>query len=65
MSTPTVLADTLAIARELHLKVALLPIWYDVDTVAELTRLHQELRTLDETVAQHTRKFLAELIFEP
>ncbi|MDQ3249590.1 MAG: TIGR04282 family arsenosugar biosynthesis glycosyltransferase, partial [Chloroflexota bacterium] len=43
MSTPTVLRDTLIIAEELRLRVALLPTWYDVDTTAELQRLRREL----------------------
>ncbi len=61
MSTPTVLRDTLAIAAELGLQVALLPPWYDVDTVAELTRLRAELRSAPPGVAVHTRAFLATL----
>lgn len=63
MSIPTVLADTLAIARELDLNVALLPTWYDVDTVVELTRLRQELGALEATVAKYTRTFLAQMNF--
>ena len=59
MSTPTVLADSLAIADSLGLKVALLPIWYDVDTGAELERLQTELLHLPEDVAHHTRRWLA------
>ena len=63
MSTPTVLRDTLAIAEELGLRVALLPTWYDVDTAAELQRLHQELQnasTADSLLspARYTRAFL-------
>lgn len=60
MSTPTVLDDSLAIARSLGLKVALLPVWYDVDTGAELERLQAELTRLPETAAPHTRRWLAE-----
>jgi len=61
MSTPSVLADTLAIAAELSLDVALLPPWYDVDTLAELDRLRAELRTqpIGSTKAAATRQFLA------
>jgi glycosyltransferase A (GT-A) superfamily protein (DUF2064 family) len=44
MSTPTVLQDTLAIAKQLGLKVALLPTWYDVDSEAELARLRSDLQ---------------------
>ncbi|MCE7986464.1 MAG: glycosyltransferase [Caldilinea sp. CFX5] len=62
MSTPTVLRDTLAIAEELGLRVALLPTWYDVDTAAELQRLRQELATMPAaspaSPASHTRAFL-------
>ncbi|GIV80141.1 MAG: hypothetical protein KatS3mg050_4535 [Litorilinea sp.] len=59
MSTDHVLQDTLAIARELGLAVALLPTWYDVDTAAELERLEQELATLPATVAPATRGWFA------
>ena len=59
MSTPRVLADSLAIAQELGLRVALLPTWYDVDTAAELERLRQELRHLPPAVAAHTRGWFA------
>lgn len=63
MSTSTVLRDTLRIAEELCLQVALLPTWYDVDTAAELQRLHQELQAEATAAslsspAQHTRAFL-------
>jgi uncharacterized protein len=58
MSTATVLNDTLALAEELKLRVALLPIWYDVDTFAELTHLTQELSLLSNGCGHHTRTFL-------
>jgi rSAM/selenodomain-associated transferase 1 len=61
MSTPHVLHDTLAIANELRLRVALLPTWYDVDTANELQRLRQELQNDAATgasSAKHTRAFL-------
>ena len=38
MSTANVLRDTLDIARQEKLHVALLPTWYDVDTIADLER---------------------------
>jgi uncharacterized protein len=60
MSTPHVVRDTLALAEQLDLNVALLPTWYDVDTVAELDRLRSELRNAPAHVAHHTRAFLAE-----
>lgn len=58
MSTANVLADTLALADELKLRVALLPTWYDVDTIAELTRLRQELSQTSDGSGRHTRAFL-------
>ena len=58
MSTPTVTADTLAIAEEEGLSVSLLPTWYDVDNAATLIRLMNELESLDSQMAIHTRKFL-------
>ncbi len=64
MSTPNVLRDTLAIASELGLRVALLPTWYDVDTVAELARLCDDLRDQPPEIAAHTRRFLAEGVQE-
>ena len=42
-STSTVLAETLARARERSLEVHLLPEWYDVDDLASLRRLREEL----------------------
>ncbi len=59
MSTPYVVRDTLALAGQLGLKVALLPTWYDVDTVAELDRLRAELHDAPPHVARHTRAFLS------
>lgn len=59
MSTPNVLRDTLAIAKQEHLRVALLPSWYDVDTRDELERLQNELRACTNGTARHTRAFLA------
>jgi hypothetical protein len=61
MSTPTVLADTLAIAAREGVRVALLPPWYDVDTGDELAHLAHELRTAPEATAPHTRRRLAAL----
>lgn len=57
MSTPNVLRDTLDLAREAGLRVALLPAWYDVDTLAELQRLRDELRASADGLARHTRAF--------
>lgn len=60
MSTPHVVRDTLALAEQLGLQVALLPSWYDVDTVAELERLRAELRDLPPAQARWTRSFFSE-----
>jgi uncharacterized protein len=65
MSTPTVLADTLALACALGLRVELLPTWYDVDTVAELRRLAAALRAAPPDVAARTRAFLSACRLEP
>jgi uncharacterized protein len=61
MSTPNVLRDTLAIAAELKLRTGLLPVWYDVDTVAELERLGEELARDRAGVAPHTRGYLSSI----
>ena len=58
MSTPTVLADTLALAAEEGLRVELLPAWYDVDEAADLVRLAGELAAAPPEVAPRTRAFL-------
>ena len=53
MSTPTVLADTLALAAEEGLRVELLPAWYDVDEAADLARLTCELADAPGSGAAH------------
>jgi hypothetical protein len=58
MSTPNVLRDTLSRAEQAGLRVSLLPMWYDVDTVQELHRLRDELRAEADGLAPHTREFL-------
>jgi hypothetical protein len=58
MSTPDVMRDTLAIADRDKLNVALLPMWYDVDTAQELERLKAELRRSRNGLAPATRAFL-------
>jgi len=62
-STERVLEQTKQRARELNLQVSLLPIGYDVDDAATLSRLCDELLSdnSDCAVAPNTRKFLAEL----
>jgi hypothetical protein len=42
-STEHVAAQTLARAREIGLEVHSLPVWYDVDDIDDLRRLHAEL----------------------
>jgi uncharacterized protein len=59
MSTPTVLVDTIRVAKRANLGVSLLPTWYDVDTAAELEQLHIELQSLPPKRAAHTRQVLA------
>lgn len=59
MSTPTVTADTLALAEEEGLQVELLPTWYDVDDADALARLTTELIQIPLDVASHTRAFFA------
>jgi rSAM/selenodomain-associated transferase 1 len=58
MSTPTVLQETLALARAEGLRAECLPTWYDVDTVHDLKRLTGELANLPAEVAMATRGFL-------
>jgi rSAM/selenodomain-associated transferase 1 len=60
-STPRVLAQTLARARQLRLRVQRLPAWYDVDAPADLERLQRELHHAPATTAPHTRAALARL----
>lgn len=55
-STPEVLATTQArLAGRSH---ALLPSWYDVDSIEDLERLRQELATLPPSMAPATRRVL-------
>lgn len=60
MSTPYVLNETLAIAVEEGLRIALLPAWYDVDDTVSLSQLIDELKTDPNVRAKHTRAFLLE-----
>jgi uncharacterized protein len=61
MSTPNVVRDTLALAAAENLRLAQLPPWYDVDTLAELERLRAELNVLPPKRAAHTRRVLNSL----
>ena len=58
-STAQVTAQTLARAEALGLRVALLPVWYDVDTPADLDKLHAELAALPPEALPFTRGFFA------
>jgi uncharacterized protein len=60
-STDVVFAETMERARERGLRVLVLREWYDVDTVAELDRLREELATAPPDVAPATRRLLVEL----
>jgi rSAM/selenodomain-associated transferase 1 len=59
MSTATVLAETLALAKQEGLRTVCLPSWYDVDTYEDLARLTKDLSSLPRSRAPHTRAFLA------
>lgn len=61
MSTPNVMADTLALAAKEELMVKRLPAWYDVDDAISLDRLAAELAAAPVDIARHTRRFLAAL----
>lgn len=57
-STPAVLLETVRRARDLGLDVAWLPLWFDVDTGSDLTRLRASLGATGAASARHTRLFL-------
>ena len=59
MSTPHVLADTLALAEATGLTVSLLPTWYDVDTITDLRQLDSEITANHNGIAAATRRWLA------
>jgi len=60
-STADVLGVTLARAKDLGLRVRLLPSWFDVDTEADLRRLRRELATTSSGPAR-TAAFVRELV---
>jgi rSAM/selenodomain-associated transferase 1 len=64
-STEQVTTQTVARAEAMGLSVALLPPWYDVDTVADLDRLWAELATLPAEALPHTRRFFAHRVQKP
>ena len=57
-STDAVLARTLAHAKELRLRVHVLPPWFDVDTEADLERLHHEMTASGESGSTRSRAFV-------
>jgi rSAM/selenodomain-associated transferase 1 len=64
-STSLVFAQTAERAREIGLEPVVLPVWYDVDDIASLRRLHLELQRETATraicPASHTSGFLRSL----
>jgi uncharacterized protein len=56
-STPWILAETVGRARQLGLRVASLPPWFDVDTALDLERLESSLRSAPGPAPRHTRGF--------
>jgi hypothetical protein len=56
MSTPQVLQDTLEQATLLKLAVQMLPMWYDVDTPADLIRLAHDLQGAASPTADYLRQ---------
>ena len=58
-SSERVTAQTLARAGAMGLRVAVLPPWYDVDTVHDLGRLQADLASLPVGALPHTRRFFA------
>jgi len=61
MSTPHVLADTLALAQSTGLMASLLPTWYDIDTIADLRQLDDEITQLNKNgSALATRRWLSQ-----
>lgn len=64
MSTPTVAAETIALAKEEGLKLETLPTWYDIDDVISLSRLIKEIEELDSTSPTHTHHFLQQNQFK-
>lgn len=61
MSQPNVLRDTLDLAEQAGLRAALLPPWYDVDTIQALARLQTELLENTGRPATQTRALLSSL----
>ncbi|MGQ4810472.1 Phosphoenolpyruvate guanylyltransferase [Candidatus Entotheonellaceae bacterium PAL068K] len=56
-STNRVLTETVQRAEARGLEVARLPVWYDIDTAADLERLQATLRSTPDNLLQHTQQF--------
>ncbi|MFQ5803785.1 MAG: TIGR04282 family arsenosugar biosynthesis glycosyltransferase [Candidatus Methylomirabilales bacterium] len=59
-STAEVMPETIRRAEAKGLKVATLPVWFDVDTPDDLERLKASLKSAAESTARHTRRFMKE-----
>ena len=59
-STSAVLSETVRRTEALGLRVAWLPAWFDVDTPADLARLHTTLSQTTGEEPRHTRQFFRE-----
>ena len=59
-STAEVVPETIRRAEANGLKVARLPLWFDVDTGVDLERLKASLDSTQENTARHTRRFFKE-----
>jgi rSAM/selenodomain-associated transferase 1 len=64
MSTPQVLSDTLHQAKKAALSVQLLPLWYDVDTPADLYRLAKDLASSQTATAHYLRQLALPIAVE-
>lgn len=60
MSTPTVTAETMVLAKEEGLNLVTLPTWYDVDDIRSLSRLIEEIEHANLAGAKHTSRFLSQ-----
>lgn len=67
-STPQVLAQTEERGREIGLATITLPVWYDVDDIGSLRRLHRQLQQAADSPAiypaHHSSAFLQSLFRE-
>ncbi len=59
-STAQVMPETIQRAAAKGLKVATVPMWFDIDTPTDLTRLKASLRNAKCDTARHTRRFFEE-----